>query len=148
MKKKKTTPAVIKKDRKPRAENKFRLSGLINKFKSNSSGTIALFAGIILQGLISFFIFDESNIFKNASFNIAVSVFYAITMSWNVGFYTLRGNRAMAIVFLVAESFVNIYFDYKFVESTSFFVVQIVMLTLIPVSVFFYAEELNKKTLL
>lgn len=140
---------IERKERKKRAPNKWRISSLINILRSNSFGVIILMASVILQGLISFYVFRESEIFKSKDFNMSVSLFYAVTVCSFITFYTLRNNQKMAIVILIVETFVNTCFDYLTVykndtATTNMFWIQIVMLGIIPASTYFLAYELNK----
>jgi len=144
----KKKPEPIRKERKKRAPNKWRISSLINTLRSNSFGVVILMASVILQGLISFYVFNESKIFQSPEFNLSVSLFYAITVCSFITFYTLRNNQTMAIIILVVETFVNIFFDYLKVykvesDTVNLFWIQIVMLGIIPAATYFLAHELN-----
>jgi hypothetical protein len=115
---------------------------MIEFLRSDKFAVGVAIASVLLQTPHSYYVFqDVSNI--NNIFGQAQALLFAIVIDLSILFYTVRKNKMLARGGAVVMSILNIYYYYLSSGLGASFIFGIFLSLIIPISVYFYSEELE-----
>jgi len=118
---------------------------LIKFLRSNMFAVIIAILSVIVQSFHSFTAFYNTSALQNA-WGIAQAVTFAVVMDLAILFYTVRRRTDIALYAAAAMVTINAYYYYTHWGLTFTFIFGCFLSLIIPVSVYFYSEEIKDET--
>jgi hypothetical protein len=121
-------------------------NSVIESLRGSSFLVFLLITSVIVQGFHSFYVFKELSNFESYEIQFITSIFYAFVLSSSILFYTLRGNKEVAISFAIFETGINLFYFLVIGKQIGYNMIMSIGISIIlPVSTYFYSEETMKK---
>lgn len=115
---------------------------LLTFLRSNNFALSIAILSVIVQSFHSFTAFYNTSSLHNA-WGIAQAVLFAIIIDLAIIFYTLRNRTDIAKIAALAMVIINAYYYYQHLGVTTEFIFGVFLSLIIPVSVYFYSEEIR-----
>ena len=116
---------------------------LLTYLRSNQFAITIAILSVLVQSFHSFTAFYNTSALKGA-WGIAQAVLFAIVIDLAILFYTVRRRRDIALYAAVAMVTINAYYYYQHLGITFEFIFGCFLSLIIPVSVYFYSEEIKE----
>jgi len=119
---------------------------LIKFLRSNTFAIwIAVFS-VIVQSFHSFYAFYKISSLNGTGWGIAQAVLFALIVDCAVLFYTVRKNTKVTWMFAFVMVLINLYVYYTHLHLTFDFILGALISFVIPVSNYFYSEEIDDES--
>lgn len=115
---------------------------LLKYLRSNQFAIIIAILSVLVQSFHSFTAFYNTSSLQNG-WGIAQSILFSIVIDMAIIFYTVRGRRDIAMYAAVAMVTINAYYYYQHLGVTFEFIFGCFLSLIIPISVYFYSEEIK-----
>jgi len=116
---------------------------LIQLLRSNSFAIYIAIASVLVQSFHSFYAFYKISSLNGSWWGIAQAVLFALIVDCAVLFYTVRKNTKVTWMFAFVMVLINLYVYYTHLGLTFDFILGILISFVIPVSNYFYSEEID-----
>jgi uncharacterized membrane protein YgaE (UPF0421/DUF939 family) len=116
---------------------------LISILKSNTYAIYIAIASVICQSFHTFFAFYKISSLNGTGWGIAQAVLFAIILDAAVLFYTVRKNTKVTWMAAFVMVLINLYVYYVHLGLTFDFILGVLISFVIPVSNYFYSEEIT-----
>jgi hypothetical protein len=116
---------------------------LLTYLRSNQFAITIAILSVIVQSFHSFTAFYNTSALKGP-WGISQAVLFALVIDLAILFYTVRGRRDIAMYAAVAMVTINGYYYYQHLGLTFEFIFGCFLSLIIPVSVYFYSEEIKE----
>lgn len=114
--------------------------------KALKSPTFAIWVAmlsVLVQSFHSFTVFYGVSELKGNAWGIAQAVLFAVIVDLAILFYTVRGNLRVTWMFAFVMVLINAYYYYTHLGFSFAFVMGVLLSFVLPVSVYFYSEEIG-----
>lgn len=116
---------------------------LIQLLRSNSFAIYIAIASVLVQSFHSFYAFYKISSLNGSYWGIAQAALFALIVDCAVLFYTVRKNTKVTWMFAFVMVLINLYVYYTHLGLTFDFILGILISFVIPVSNYFYSEEID-----
>lgn len=116
---------------------------LIQLLRSNTFAVWIAIASVIVQSFHSFYAFYKISSLNGTAWGIAQGVLFALIVDAAVLFYTVRKNTKVTWMAAFVMVLINLYVYYTHLGLTFDFILGILISFVIPVSNYFYSEEID-----
>jgi hypothetical protein len=116
---------------------------VVTYMRSVSFALIIAIISMLVQSPHSYTAFHDLSSLRNTGWGIAQAVVFALVIDLAVLFYTLRKRTDIAIGAAVAMGLINIYYYWVEWQLSLNFAFGCFLSLLVPVSVYFYSEEIE-----
>jgi len=116
---------------------------LIQILRSNVFAIYVAIASVIVQSFHSFYAFYKISSLNGTGWGIAQAVLFALIVDCAVLFYTVRKNTKVTWMFAFVMVLINLYVYYTHLHLTFDFILGVLISFVIPVSNYFYSEEID-----
>lgn len=116
---------------------------VLTYLRSNQFAIMIAILSVLVQSFHSFTAFYNTSALKDG-WGIAQAILFAVVIDLAILFYTVRGRRDIALYAAVAMVTINAYYYYQHLGITFEFIFGCFLSLIIPVSVYFYSEEIKE----
>lgn len=116
---------------------------MIKFLKSTSFAITVAILSVVVQSFHSFTVFYGVSELKGNAWGIAQAVLFAVIVDLAILFYTVRGNLRVTWMFAFVMVLINAYYYYTHLGFSFAFVMGVLLSFVLPVSVYFYSEEIG-----
>lgn len=118
---------------------------LLTYLKSNNFALLIAILSVAVQSFHSFTAFYNTSGLKGTAWGIAQAALFALIVDMAILFYTLRRRSDIARIAALAMVIINAYYYFQHLGLTLEFIFGVFLSLIIPVSVYFYSEEIGKE---
>ena len=116
---------------------------LLKTIKSNQFAIIVAILSVVVQSFHSYTAFYNTSSLHGSLWGVAQAILFAVVIDMAILFYTVRGRKDIALYAAGAMVLINAYYYYQHLGVSFEFVFGVFLSLIIPVSVYFYSEEIH-----
>lgn len=117
---------------------------IVSILRSNEFAIWVAILSVIVQSFHSFTAFYNTSSLQNG-WGIAQAVLFSIVIDLAILFYTVRNRKDIALYAAVVMVVINAYYYYQHLDLSFAFIFGCFLSLIIPVSVYFYSEEIREE---
>lgn len=118
---------------------------LLSFLRSNNFALTIAILSVIVQSFHSYTAFYNTSTLKGTAWGMAQAVLFAVIIDLAILFYTVRRRTDIARLAALVMVIINSYYYYQSLGISFEFIFGVFLSLIIPVSVYFYSEEIGKE---
>lgn len=119
---------------------------IVSLIKSSEFAVWIAILSVVVQSFHSYTAFYNTSSLQGSTWGVAQAVLFSVVIDLAILFYTVRNRRDVASYAALCMVVINAYYYYQHLGLSFSFGFGVFLSLLIPVSVYYYSEEINKDT--